>query len=130
MHVKAFAKDGSIGEIIVLNVVGAAIPCDEIMNKEIDLNASRQKLANRSQEYLTEVASRLSAEGIKVKTESIEATDPSLAIIAYAQNNDIDLIIITTHGYTGKQERFFGSVTENVLRESYIPVLVIRPKSH
>lgn len=128
LHVKALAKGCSIGDVIILNIVGAAIPRGG-MDNGIDFNASRQKLVNTSQEYLAGVASRLSTEGIKVKTELIEANDPSYVITDYAQKNDIDMIIITTHGYTGRQERFFGSVTENVLRESYVPVLVIRPKS-
>ena len=127
LHVKALVKESSIGDVIVLSVVGTAIPRDG-MDNGIDFNASRQKLISTSQEYLAGVASRLSAEGIKVKTELIEAYDPSSVITDYAQKNDIDLIIITTHGHTGKQERYFGSVTENVLRESYIPILVIRPK--
>lgn len=127
-HVKALVKEGSIGEVIVLNVVGAEIPWDE-MDKGIDFNAFRQALINTSQEYLAKVASRLrlSTEGIKVKTEFIEANRPSHVIADYAQKNDIDMIIITTHGYTGMQKLLLGSVAFKVLHEAHVPVLLIRP---
>jgi len=127
-HVKAMVKEGSIGEVIVLNVVGAEIPWDE-MDKGIDFNALRQKLINTSQEYLEAVATRLSAEGIKVKTEFIEANRPSHVITDYAQKNGIDMIIITTHGYTGIQKLLLGSVAFKVLHEAHVPVLLIRPES-
>lgn len=127
-HVKALVKEGSIGEVIVLNVVGADIPWDE-MDKGIDFNAFRQELINTSQEYLAKVGSRLSTEGIKVKTEFIEANRPAHVIADYAQKNGIDMIIITTHGYTGMQKLLLGSVAFKVLHEAHVPVLLIRPES-
>jgi nucleotide-binding universal stress UspA family protein len=127
-HVKALVKEGSIGEVIILNVVGTDIPWDE-MDKGIDFNAFRQELINTSQEYLAKVASGLSAEGIKVKTEFIEANRPSRLIVDYAEKNGIDMIVITTHGYTGIQKLLLGSVAFKVLHEAHVPVLLIRPES-
>lgn len=127
-HVKALVKEGSIGEVIVLSVVGADIPLDE-MSSGIDLNAFRQMLINTSREYLADVDSRLRSEGIKVQTELIEASRPARVIADYAQKNDIDLIIIATRGYTGIQKLLLGSVAFKVLHEAHVPVLLIRPES-
>lgn len=127
-HVKALVKEGSIGEVIVLNVLGADIPWDE-MNQGIDFHAFRQLLLNTSREYLDDVGSRLRSEGIKVQTELIEASRPAHVIAEYAKNNDIDLIIIATRGYTGIQKLLLGSVAFKVLHEAHIPVLLIRPES-
>jgi len=127
-HVTALVKEGSIGEVIVLNVVGADIPWDE-MDKGLDFNAFRQELINTSQEYLAKVSSQLSGEGVKVKTEFIEANRPSHVIADYAQKHGIDLIIMTTHGYTGMQKLLLGSVAFKVLHEARVPVLLIRPES-
>ncbi len=127
-HVKTLVKEGSIGEVIILNVVGADIPWAE-MDKGIDFNAFRQKLISTSQKYLAEVGSRLTAEGIKVKTEFIEANKPSHVITDYAKRNNIDMIIITTHGYSGLQNLLLGSVAFKVLHEADVPVLLIRPES-
>ena len=111
-HVKTLAKDGAIGEVVVLNVVGIDIPWDE-MDKGLDFGAFRQKLIAASQEYLTKVGAQLSDEGLNVKTEFIEANRPSHVITEYAHKNGIDLIVIATHGYTGFQKLLLGSVALN-----------------
>ena len=127
-HVKALVNEGLIGEVILINIVGTGFPWDE-MSKGLDFNAFRQELVSTSQEYLAKVASRLSAEGIKVKTEFIEANMPSHIIVDYAEKNGIDMIVITTHGYTGIQKLLLGSVAFKVLHEAHVPVLLIRPES-
>jgi universal stress protein A len=41
-----------------------------------------------------------------------------------------DLIIISTHGYTGLKHALLGSTTERVVRHAPCPVLVVRPREH
>lgn len=50
-------------------------------------------------------------------------------ILRYAQEEEIDLIILGTHGATGLEHALLGSVTERVVRKSPCPVLTIRPYS-
>ncbi|MBZ8179613.1 MAG: universal stress protein [Oscillatoria sp. PMC 1051.18] len=52
--------------------------------------------------------------------------DPSSQIIDYAKNENIELIVIPSHGYTGLKRFFLGSVAEKVVRFSHCPVLVLR----
>jgi universal stress protein A len=47
-------------------------------------------------------------------------------IINTARDSNIDLIIITTHGYTGLRHVFMGSTAERVVRHAPCPVLVVR----
>ncbi len=47
----------------------------------------------------------------------------------YAEANDVDLIVIATHGYTGMKKLMFGSVALRVLHDSHVPVLLIRSES-
>jgi len=42
----------------------------------------------------------------------------------------VDLIIISTHGYTGLKLAFLGSTTERVVRHAPCPVLVVRERQH
>jgi nucleotide-binding universal stress UspA family protein len=49
------------------------------------------------------------------------------AILDHAEENDIDLIVIATHGRTGLDRILLGSVTERVLRQSPTPVFVVKP---
>ena len=53
---------------------------------------------------------------------------PAREIVDYAKSNDIDLIVMATHGYSGIERWALGGVTDKVIRESSKPVLVIRAK--
>ena len=52
--------------------------------------------------------------------------DPADAIINYTQNAHGDLIVMSTHGRTGIQRAWFGSVADILARESTVPVLLVR----
>lgn len=47
-----------------------------------------------------------------------------------ARTLKVDLIIISTHGYTGLKHTFLGSTTERVVRHAPCPVLVVRENQH
>jgi nucleotide-binding universal stress UspA family protein len=48
-------------------------------------------------------------------------------IIGLARTEDIDLIVMGTHGFTSLEKMILGSVTEEVIRSSPCPVLTVRP---
>jgi universal stress protein A len=52
------------------------------------------------------------------------------AIIEVAREIGADLIITTTHGYTGLKHMFKGSTAENVVRRAPCPVLVVHEQEH
>ncbi|RPJ56251.1 MAG: universal stress protein [Acidobacteria bacterium] len=47
-------------------------------------------------------------------------------ILEAAKNQDIDMIVMATHGETGWRHMVFGSVAEKVVRQAHCPVLTIR----
>ncbi len=51
---------------------------------------------------------------------------PVEAIVDYAQEQQIDMIVIATHGRTGLSHVLLGSVAERIVREAHCPVLTIR----
>lgn len=61
---------------------------------------------------------------------STEVGTPFRGIVGYAQANNIDVIVISTHGYTGLTHLLMGSVAENVVRTAPCPVLTVRPQGH
>ena len=44
----------------------------------------------------------------------------------YAEENEIDLIVMATHGRTGPKRLYFGSVAENIVRRAPCSVLIVR----
>jgi nucleotide-binding universal stress UspA family protein len=57
---------------------------------------------------------------------SVEEGIPHKTVLEYADNNDIDLIVMGTHGKSGLDRLLLGSVTEKVVRASEVPVLTVR----
>lgn len=49
-------------------------------------------------------------------------------IIDYIKDQDIDLVVMGTHGRSGIEHILIGSVAEKVVRKSPCPVLTVRPK--
>ena|SRR5256885_3598435 len=54
----------------------------------------------------------------------------SIEIVEAAKEQDVDLIVIATHGYTGWKHFAIGSTAERVVRAAPCPVLVVREKEH
>jgi nucleotide-binding universal stress UspA family protein len=70
------------------------------------------------------VAERALAAGFDTERQ-IRWGDPAAAIIGYAVENGIDLIVMGTRGKTGFERYMLGSVAEKVVRASPIPVLTV-----
>ena len=64
-------------------------------------------------------------EGINV-SEIIQFEKAFEGILSISKKNDVDLIVMGSHGVSGFEEMFIGSNTEKVVRTSEIPVLVIK----
>jgi len=53
--------------------------------------------------------------------------DPAQEILKTIESEKMDLVIMGTHGRKGLEVVFFGSVAENVVKKSPVPVLTINP---
>ena len=69
------------------------------------------------------------AAGVSVTTDhtvAYERGQEARGIIDYADENDVDLIVMGSHGRTGVSRVLLGSVAEKVVRRAPVPVLVVR----
>lgn len=85
-----------------------------------------EQLRAAGQEYLNKTATRLREQGAQVSTELVYGP-PALAITDYAREHAFDLIAMATHGRTGAARLLLGSVAEQVLQGTNLPVLLYRP---
>ena len=60
----------------------------------------------------------------------VTSNTPAAAIVAYAKEARIDLIVMGTHGRSGVSHMFMGSVAERVVRTAPCPVLTVRHPEH
>ena len=58
---------------------------------------------------------------------SVVPGDASNKIIDYITSNEIDLVIMGTHGRKGVDKVIFGSVAERVVKTAPVPVMVVNP---
>lgn len=78
-----------------------------------------------AEEYLAPVAVELRNKGVRVRTQ-VRRGPPAEEIVQAARDVGADLIAMTTHGRSGFGRLLFGSVAEAVLRESRLPVFLMR----
>jgi nucleotide-binding universal stress UspA family protein len=75
--------------------------------------------------YLAAVISRVKQEGIKYKAEVLVGKVAD-RLVDYVDANEIDLVLIATHGRSGISRWVRGSIADRVLRSSRAPVLMVR----
>ncbi len=116
----ANAVDATLHAVYVLEV--AEPPPwvnDPAVEPGVDTNAGRA---------INSVLSEASEQGLEADVETaVLRGKTGQAIIDYATDHDIDLIVMGTHGRTGLDRLLIGSVAEKVIRESPIPVITVKP---
>jgi nucleotide-binding universal stress UspA family protein len=77
--------------------------------------------------YLEKRAGELSSLGVKT-SQLVVHGNVANEILDFAEKNDINLIIISTHGYTGPSIWPLGNIANKILQKSRIPLLLIRSR--
>lgn len=66
-------------------------------------------------------------EGVQDRSQSVMLEGhPSQKIVEYAQENEIDLIVMGSRGLSGIKKLFLGSVSYNVVQEATCSVLIVK----
>jgi nucleotide-binding universal stress UspA family protein len=94
--------------------------------RQLDLRESEEMTRDRG--YLEQVATRLQAEGLDVDAV-LAGGDPSAEIVRLAEQEQCDLIAMSTHGHRFISDILYGSVANEVRHRSTIPVLLVRGSS-
>jgi nucleotide-binding universal stress UspA family protein len=84
------------------------------------------KEENEANDYLKGIARLIRKEGLKVQRVVLHGSAGE-SIINYVQEHNCKLIAIATHGHGGIRRIVLGSTADFVLRNSPIPLLMVRP---
>jgi nucleotide-binding universal stress UspA family protein len=103
----------------VLSVVDADVGVDGAVVGTLDAFEAA------GEDAVDEVARRAAAAGVETVTDVREGT-PHRALLDYADEHAVDLVVMGTHGRTGLDRYLLGSVAERVVRLSDVPVLTVR----
>jgi nucleotide-binding universal stress UspA family protein len=120
------ARDHS-GHLILIHVVEpiptAAVPIGD--HSGFNIAVQQRVLKDTAERSIREMAKDRLPRGLPVKTVIAEG-DPATQIVRVADEENVDLIVIATHGRTGWRHVVFGSVAERVVRLARPAVLTIR----
>jgi len=84
----------------------------------------KNSMIEASEEKLIELATELQGAGLDVSWKTIKG-HPAAALRQLAEEADIDLIVIGSHGRSGFDRAMVGSVSEKVLRSAHCPVMIV-----
>jgi nucleotide-binding universal stress UspA family protein len=96
--------------------VGVAVPPPELGRKLAD------EAANELKRFVPDKV----PPGVTVKRKVLHGS-AFVAIVRLAREENVDVIVMGTHGRSGLKHILIGSVAEKVVRKSPCPVLVVRP---
>lgn len=113
------------GNLRLVRVCPGPVSADYTVNVHLHEAVERREHAQLEQ-YLEEVRSRYSEQGLTVVTRLLEAGDPAERILEEVQSDPVDLIVLTSHGRTGVARFMLGSVAEHLSRRATCPVLIVR----
>lgn len=127
-HVEAIAKGCNVSNVIFVRVVEPMLrpTGDDYFPLEEDRELFKLDRRAVADDYLNRLVSRLKYDGVKLHTEVIVGKVAE-SLVDYAEKNDVDLIVIATHGRSGVSRWVRGSVADRILHFARAPVLMVRP---
>jgi len=119
---KEFAKLTN-SKIILLNVYDIQTATSFFYESGMTMDL-QEDLLKRSTEILAKAKALCADMGDMVETLALEGY-PAAKIIDYVEKNDIDLVVMGSHGMSGFKRLFLGSVTHKVAVSINKPILII-----
>ncbi|CUU09848.1 Universal stress protein family protein, partial [Candidatus Kryptobacter tengchongensis] len=107
------------------NVFEPVVFITDLTMGQINIPSIESELLQKSEEKINELVNSLKNE-YNVRGV-VKLGKPYVEIIEFSKNENIDLIVIGSHGHTGVEHLLFGSTAEKVIRKATCPVLIIRP---
>ncbi len=111
-------------ELHLLHVLEVHVSSTPVFGGGLALNPRTKESNEAAENALKRLVSERTA--VRATAEG----PPFLEILRYAKDNDIDLIVMGTHGRSGLAHVMIGSVAERVVRKASCPVMTVRHPKH
>lgn len=127
----------SAAEYVVENFPDATVVLLHVINPAEAGYSSQASVPSVSEEWyeerresadslFEELAAVATDAGVADVERALEVGRPTKAIVEYAEDHDIDQIVMGSHGRSGMSRILLGSVAETVVRRAAVPVTVVR----
>jgi nucleotide-binding universal stress UspA family protein len=120
---------GTVYAVCVVSTASLSMDGDYFSSAGMNPNLELiyEELKNKGQQAVDSVKSLGEMKGINVESVLLEG-NPSEELLRYAKEEKMDIVIMGTFGKTGLHRLLLGSVAENLIRHSKVPVMVVREK--
>jgi len=113
------AADAGLHLLSVVDVASLGI--------DVRANIAVESLEESAADVVDEATETASEAGVTPAATAIElGTSVARVVRSYVDDNDVDLVVVGTHGRTGFDRYVLGSVTEKLVRTAPVPVLTVR----
>jgi nucleotide-binding universal stress UspA family protein len=113
-------------EIVLLKVLGP-LPEPSMAGRGV-VRSAEEASARLAHDYLEAIAAGLRERGFPTRTAILEGK-PYIEIIRFAEENEIDLIVMSTRGHSGLSRWLLGSVADRVARGATVPLLLVQARA-
>lgn len=134
-HVEGFLENCRVRVMIFIRAIipdlmmsQGAYVAGEIDLKRMEENTKKvqEEKTSSAEEYLARVVDRFRKYAQVTFQTRVVVGEAADSLVDYASEQDVDLILIATHGRSGVSRWVRGSVADRILRASHIPVLMVR----
>jgi nucleotide-binding universal stress UspA family protein len=92
----------------------------------ISLDLYQEEAMEAAEKFMDQVCNQ-QMQGCPNFQRRILSGDPAAEILKTIESENIDLVVMGTHGYKGLEHAIFGSTAEKVVKKSPVPVMVVNP---
>lgn len=130
-HVEAITTGCKITDVVFVRVVDplqlpASVPAmGEFGFREKQRLEFEQQRKQAAEAYLKKIVESTRLEGARLSYQVLEGKVAD-TLAHWAEKNEVDLIVIASHGRSGISRWVMGSVADRVLRSACVPVLMVR----
>jgi nucleotide-binding universal stress UspA family protein len=126
------SMDAADYTISMSKVYDAELYALHVIRADVDLFGPHEtsefmtRMRNEGEKYLNKVKLNANEKNIQIKTEIISSINIAGGIVDYAEENNIDLIVIGTRGRSGFKKLLLGSVASHVVTYAHCPVMAVK----
>ncbi|MEW6302697.1 MAG: universal stress protein [Verrucomicrobiota bacterium] len=117
-------------EVVLVHVVEPQISPVDYLVVPPEMEDVNIRLREAATEKLAGIVTRMKKKTRVGAKALVRIGKPFQEIADVAAAEDVDLVILATHGYTGLKHAYLGSVAERVVQYAPCPVLVVRERGH
>ncbi|MBI5950394.1 MAG: universal stress protein [Chloroflexi bacterium] len=92
----------------------------ELSNRVVERNREE------AEHYLEQLKSRSYLEGITIQTHLIASDNAAVALHQLAEQENIDLVVLSAHGYSGNHQWPYGSMVNNFIMYGKVSLLIVQ----